>query len=222
MKLFSTVSQRVASLRRVASAAALALFVSGAVAAAPVSYLVTVNTSDYTGVDAQIDFQFNPAVVGGVPGATAVVTAFNAPSLLSGAPALEGDAAGDPATALTLGNTTILNASLSQITLSNLFSFIVTFNGAYQTSASLDFTTFSLSLYDAAFAPLGALASGSNLLAFDLLNGAVSFQDLSTPAAQGAPRLLVEQIDTPLPAPGIVVLLMAGAVVGFGVRRTSR
>jgi hypothetical protein len=189
---------------------ALGLF-SGSIAAAVISYNVTVNTSDIAGVAGQIDMQFNPAVDPAVA-AQAVVSGFTTNGTLAGAPTVDGTVVGDLGSSLTFSNGTTLNAYLDGFTFGTAFSFLITFSGDFLTAPSLDATAFSLSLYDLSFNPLGSLASSSSLLSFELVNGGVITNDTSSPVGNDQlARLAVTDAPASVPAPAGILLLAFGA-----------
>ncbi len=195
---------------------ALTLFSVSALAT-PLSYQVSVDTSDLNGVLGYLDMQFNPSVAA-APAAQAVVNTFATNGTLTGTPTLDGDAVGSLAAGVSFGNGMPFNALLQGITFGNVFSFVLMLDGDFLTQPSLDATGFSLGLLDAAFAPLVSASASGRVLDFQLVNGGASFADLGTPIGQ-SPRITVSDGPTSLPLPTGVWLLAVGA---FAFARMKR
>lgn len=199
-------------LRVWAFASFLAFFGTLPATAGPVSYRVSVDTSEFALTAGYIDFQFNPFIVGGAV-ARATVSDFSGDLTLDGTPTLDGGAVGALPDPQSFINTDVLNASLQAVMFGNGFSFDLTLDGPL--SGSDDPTAFFLGIYDLAFSPiLGADDLTGLSLGFLLRGGSLpevtSFDDAITVTPLNA---------IPEPASAILVLLALGALGMSGKMR---
>lgn len=181
------------------------LFFAATLTAAPITYLVTVDTSSFNGQNARADFQFNP---GGLPDLAVAVT-----DGLSGIGSFsEVSRAGDVTGSgpWTFGNGQPVNQLvLNLITLSNSFSFFVTFSGdAIDNPSSFDATSFFFTMLNpAGSAPLTGFSAPSLWLDVSQGSSFVTSQDR---------QITVSDV----PEPGTLSLVAAVAV--FALFRRNR
>lgn len=175
------------------------LMMAAALCAAPVTYLVTVDTAVFAGTDGQAVFQFNP---GGFPDlATAEVSSIGGVGSYSENSRV-GDVTGsDP---WTLGNTLLPNMVVLNLTgFTNTFSFVVTLAGdALDNPASFDGTAFTLTLADDTGTVLGGLGEPSLWLDVSLGEVLVFAQDTQVSFSE-------------IPEPGTILLVGVGLVVAL-------
>lgn len=186
----------------------LALSVGGAAVAGP-SYHVSVDTSAYAG-EGLMDFTFL-ANLGATP-ATAVLNGF------SGAFGAEYDRSGDTTGAipgqLALGNQGGGSTLTQLVALGGLFGFDIRFDGDFASTANIDGSTFSVSLYKTGFSDFIGVAG--SFATFELLapaNGQPGSVEISGPNA------LATVAAVPEPS---ALLLTLGALVLVGARRRTR
>jgi hypothetical protein len=124
---------------------------------APVTYLVSVNTTSISGLPGNIDFQFNPGIGSSDP-AFVTISSFSSDGTLAGSPFIAGDVTGTLPPGVTIHNTTAFNDYADGFTFGSVLSFFVSFDGPALTSPSgtaSSGSAFGFSLFNSDFsAPL--------------------------------------------------------------------
>ncbi|HMJ63463.1 MAG TPA: NF038129 family PEP-CTERM protein, partial [Bryobacteraceae bacterium] len=128
---------------------ALSLLAAASALAAPMSYLVTVNTSAINGTSGFLDFDFAP----GNQSQSAFVTIgnFSPGASLVGAPQISGGVSGSLPGNLTLANSTQFNDYFQKVTYGPSLSFLLSFAGPALSApdgSSTSGSTFAFAMFD--------------------------------------------------------------------------
>lgn len=215
------------TLKSVAVGASLALGLLLAAApaqAASITYEVHVDTSELSGTQGYLNFQFNPGGLDALA-ATATITGFNPFDATLFSPAmLTGDASGELPGDVTLGNSGGFNDYFHQVTFGSQFSFFLTLTGDALSPGStpLSGTAFSLLLFGAdGFTPLLTLDPDGRLASLQIgPTGAVGVETFGR-AQGGGPAATVTEV-TPVPEPTTLLLVASGAVAIALRRRQAK
>jgi hypothetical protein len=128
----------------------LAALAAGTAMAAPISYLVTVNTSSLAGQSGFVDFQFNPGGLDTQPAAVTIAN-FTTDGTLSGSPAVVGDVSGQLPSTVTIVNSGGFNDYFEGLIFGTVITFALNFDGpalAAPNGTALSSSAFGLSFYD--------------------------------------------------------------------------
>ena len=194
-------------------------FLATAAQAAPITYLVTANTSTVSGQAGFIDLQFNPGVAS--QGATASISNFATDGTLNAASVqLTGGAAGLLPGLVTLQNSGALNDYFEGIAFGVSISFDLTLNGpalSAPNGTATSGSTFALSFFDAS-AVTALLTTDPNGFA-GLVD--VNLDGSTTPTtfpatANGDPAVTFVVASVPEPS---TLLLLAGGLLGAAAWR---
>ncbi len=130
-------------------AALLGLLAAAHSPAAPITYLVTVNTSAIHGISGFLDFDFAPG--NDSQSASATIRSFSSSGALVGAPQVHGGVSGTLATSVILNNSTQFNDYLQEFDYGQSIVFVLTFGGPALDSPdghSTSGSTFAFGLFD--------------------------------------------------------------------------
>jgi PEP-CTERM motif len=195
--------------------AILLLCATASAAAAPITYMVGVNTTGIVGLMGQLDFQFNPGI--GVLAAFVDIGSFSSTGgLLTGSPTLNGGASGNLNSTVHIANSGGLNEYLQNFTFGTALQFRIFFGGAALSSPDTTSTdTFGLALYDASFNPqLNDGSQGDFIVTVD-----VNTDGSTTPHLASSPSGLATVTQVVVPEPSTWVLCGLGLVGLIGLLR---
>lgn len=196
-------------------------------AAAAVTYLVGINTSPRSGLDAYLDLQFvrfdtdNDGNRDPASPLNATITNFATDGTLNGPAQYDGaQTTGTLTTTLSFGNVDDFNAVLQRLTLGSSISFNLTFDGPGLNPGAFGTTGFGIALYDAVQFDQGTFAP---ILTTDQdgIAGSITFTggtaSTFTPAgtAGGPPTVTF----TAVPEPATLASLTPGLVLMAGLLR---
>lgn len=212
-------------------AATLCLLALATASGAPLTWLVTVDTSSIAGVPGySIDLQLNPGDDSGQPLAAAIASFNLGAGSLSGAAEPLGAVAGVLPGTVTIANSTPLNSYFHAFTPGSGLSFTLTLSGAALDSPNGVATagsTFAVLVYDSEFQPALTIEPNGILGQIDVgLDGFASVSTFDASADLG-PAISFRLLETPPPPPGEVpepatLSLVAASLCFVWLRRGCR
>ena len=197
-------------LRIVFLGAILSCF-ADSVSAAPISYPVTINTSNISGTVGSLDFNFNPGPLV-TQAASLQILSFSSNGTLTGSPSRVGNASGTLPTTLTFDNGTGFNDYFQGFTFGSTLSFTVSLFGPALSSpngVSTSGSTFAFSMFSDA-------AGTKPVLTSDQINGFNFVVNVNLNGTTTATSFLQT------PEPGTGTLLLIGFSIAFVLARIRR
>ena len=202
--------------RRKVFLGALLLCFAVSASAAPIIYVVTIDTSSIAGTAGSLDYNFNPRSLT-TQAASIQILGFSSDGSLAGSPALTGDVSGASPSALTFDNGTGFNDYFEGFTFGSTLTFDVSLYGPALSSpdeVSTLGSTFAFSIFSDAAGTIPALTTDTTDGFAFIVN---VNPDGSTTVTDYSDQTTVESETSVIPEPGSLWLVAIGLIFIAGV-----